>query len=192
MSEHISDSLEKKESTIQSHRFQILKGLAVKGKRPVALIKALTYHLTRRKDLADLKLASDALYSASRMSIKDPELIEALCSNAETALKQSIDPTSIVSVVRSIVNSIGQLGMYHKGLLDGISKLYEQQIKDGVKLDQRDLTSFLMTTATLNYCPIDSDKVYEVKPSKLNDVKNVIACQKSTKFSKRFRLYSTK
>ena len=89
----------------------------------MALIKALTYHLTRRKDLADLKLASDALYSASRMSIKDPELIEALCSNAETALKQSIDPTSIVSVVRSIVNSIGQLGMYHKGLLDGISKL---------------------------------------------------------------------
>ena len=137
----------------------------------MALIKALTYHLTRRKDLADLKLASDALYSASRMSIKDPELIEALCSNAETALKQSDVPTPILSVVRSIVNSIGQLGMYHKGLLDGISKLYEQQIKDGVKLDQRDLTSFLMTTATLNHCPIDSDKVYEVKPSKLNDVK---------------------
>ena len=66
--------------------FQVLKGLATKEKRPRSLLKALTFHLTRRKDLEDLKLASDALYSCAKLSIKEPELMEILCINASKAL----------------------------------------------------------------------------------------------------------
>ena len=69
--------------------FQVLKGLATKEKRPRSLLKALTFHLTRRKDLEDLKLASDALYSCAKLSIKEPELMEILCINASKALVEN-------------------------------------------------------------------------------------------------------
>ena len=130
----------------------------------MALVKALTFHLTLRKDINDLQMVSDALYSAASLSIKDPEFIESLLIHGLTVLKQNHESKIEISsfVLRSIVNSLGQLKFYHAEFLDEISSWYCQKIKDGSKLHQRDLLAFLMTTATVNYCPKDSDTIYEV------------------------------
>ena len=143
--------------------FQILKALATKKKRPVALVKAITFHLTLRKDINDLKMVSDALYSAASLSIKDPDFIESLLIHGLTVLKQNHESKiEISAVLRSIVNSLGQLKFYHAEFMDEISSWYCQKIKDGTKLHHKDLLAFLMTTATINYCPKDSDTIYEV------------------------------
>ena len=55
------------------------------------------------------------------------------------------------------------MGFFHEELFDQITKCYVGQIKAGeLKLAEKDLLAYLMTTATVNYCPNNSDIIYEV------------------------------
>ena len=56
------------------------------------------------------------------------------------------------------------MGFFHEELFDQITNWYVGQIKDGgLKLTEKDLLAYLMTTATVNYCPKNSDILYEVR-----------------------------
>ena len=62
------------------------------------------------------------------------------------------------------MNSLGMMGFFHEELFDQITNWYVGQIKDeGLKLTEKDLLAYLITTATVNYCPKNSDILYEVR-----------------------------
>ena len=68
------------------------------------------------------------------------------------------------------MNSLGKMGFFHEELFDQITNWYVGQIKDGgLKLTEKDLLAYLMTTATVNYCPKNSDILYEVRMYVLSD-----------------------
>lgn len=142
---------------------QTLKTMGMSKRRPSPLIKAISYHLTRRKDLTDIKLLSDALFGAASLSIKDPELLETLCSNVETCLKD-LDPndSSCNAVIRSIVTSLGHLSFYHEACMNLVTNWYASKLEQNVNVDNGDLMAYLLTTANLNITPENSQKIFDV------------------------------
>lgn len=141
-----------------------MKALAFKKRRPLPLLKALSYHLTRKKDLDDIKYISDALFSLAKLNLKDPELLETLCEHGEKAFEEmGPNSTQFNAVIRSTVTSLGQLSYFHEGILKAITNFYVKMLKEGQSLDSRDLTSYLFTTAALNHIPDNSEPIYEVR-----------------------------
>ena len=72
-----------------------------------------------------------------------------------------------ILLARSILTSLGQMKYLHKGLLDSLATLMTSKLNDGgnineTALQSKDLAAFLLATATLNYCPNNSEKLYEV------------------------------
>ena len=71
-------------------------------------------------------------------------------------------------LIRSLLTSLGQLKFRHKGLLDCLCALLTSKVNDEenihkCSLKSKDLAAFLLATATLDYCPKNSSKLYEVK-----------------------------
>ena len=73
-------------------------------------------------------------------------------------------------LARSILTSLGLLKFRHKELLNSICALMSEKLDktEGAgsecasMLMPKDKTAFLMTTATLNYIPVNSEKLYQV------------------------------
>jgi hypothetical protein len=142
--------------------FQLLKALAHKKRRQVPLLKALVYHLTRKKDMEDIKLVSDALFAVGSLNMKDPELLETACINGAKAFEDIKASDPVNAVVRSILSSLGHLSIFHENILDSITNWYTSRLEQGLELDNRDLLAYLMTTAHLNHQPINSEPIYKV------------------------------
>ena len=142
--------------------FQLLKALAFKKRRQVPLLKALVYHLTRKKDMEDLKLISDALFAVGSLNMKDPELLQTLCINGAKAFEDIKASDPVNAVVRSILSSLGHLSIFHENILDSITNWYTSRLEQGLELDNRDLLAYLMTTANLNHQPNNSEPIYKV------------------------------
>ena len=102
------------------------------------------------------------------------ELLESLCEVAENKFAISdigeiseIKPKQQVMLARSMLTSLGQLKFRHRGCLDAITKLLTAKLEDaeGVHdgvVQNKDLSAFLLGTAALNYCPQNSEKLYQV------------------------------
>ena len=101
-------------------------------------------------------------------------LLEAITDSLNNKLT-STDSNELVTITeeqqlmltRSIHTSLGQIKFLHAGLLDTLCTVLSSKIEDNPNnyqnlLKPKDFASFLMTTATLNYRPKDSDKLYEV------------------------------
>jgi len=140
----------------------LLKALAFKKRRQVPLLKALVYHLTRKKDMEDLKLISDALFAVGSLNMKDPELLETLCINGAKAFEDIKANDPVNAVVRSILSSLGHLSIFHENILDSITNWYTSRLEQGLELDNRDLLAYLMTTANLNHQPNNSEPIYKL------------------------------
>ena len=72
-----------------------------------------------------------------------------------------------IMLVRSLLTSLGKLKFRHKGLLDclcaNMASEINEECPEASLLKNKDMAAFLLTTATLNYCPQTSDKLYEVR-----------------------------
>ena len=102
------------------------------------------------------------------------ELLEGLCDVAEQKIAMSdigemsdIKPEQQVMLARSMLTSLGQLKFRHQEVLDALCtlltvKLVGEENTNGCVVKSRDLTTFLLTTAILDYCPQNSGKLYEV------------------------------
>lgn len=126
------------------------------------LIKALVYHLTRKKDMEDIKLISDALFAVGSLNLKDPELLETLCINGVKAFEDIKATDPVNAVVRSMLSSLGHMSIFHENILDSVTKWYTSRLEQGLELDNRDLLAYLMTTANLNHQPNNSEAIYKV------------------------------
>ncbi len=87
-----------------------------------------------------------ALYSLQRC-------LSALCEAASSS-----NFSSPASVVRSLLTSLGQLRFLHEKLLDQLTSWMTEHITE---LKEKDLVTFALTTASLNYVPRDSDALYK-------------------------------
>ena len=126
------------------------------------LLKALVYHLTRKKDMEDIKLVSDALFAVGSLNLKDPELLETMCTNGTKAFVDIKASDPVNAVVRSILSSLGHLSIFHENILDSVTNWYTSRLQQGLELDNRDLLAYLMTTANLNHQPNNSEAIYKV------------------------------
>ena len=91
------------------------------------------------------------------------DFLETLCQAASKKLDHPSD--RLILILRSILTSLGQIRFRPAKLIDQISqKLLEHE----AELQNKDLIAFLVATATLNYVPKDSDKLYEVDISHLS------------------------
>ena len=85
------------------------------------------------------------------------DFLESLCAAAEKRLDEP--STKVTLVMRSFLTSLGQIKFRPKKLLDKIS---DKMMEHESELQNKDLITFLVTMATLNYVPQNSDKLYEV------------------------------
>ena len=157
----------------------VLKTLGKRSRRNLPLLRILSYHLLKRRSELSLKLLSDCMFSLNQLTFKDTELLEGLCdlaeqkiSNLETGEMSDVTPEQQVMLARSMLTSIGQLKFLHIGLLDSLCALLTLKL-DGREnfVKNRDLTTFLLTTAILNYCPKNSAKLYEAVIQNLSQSK---------------------
>lgn len=85
-------------------------------------------------------------------------MLESLCHSAKKKLEGS--PDKVTLILRSILTSLGQIRYRPTDLLDRIA---EKLIENESQIQNKDLLAFLVATATLNYAPKNSDKLYSVK-----------------------------
>ncbi len=131
------------------------------NRRSAVPLKALAFHLTRTRDIRDLKLISDAFYAVCSLNFKDPELLESLCMHTiEILTSLKLDEHHFE--IRSIVSAIGQSLFFHKETLDAVTKWYAARIIQGTPLHSKDMLSYLLTTSALNYEPEGSEPIYKV------------------------------
>jgi len=147
----------------------LLKAFASTKRRSVPLLKSLTYHLPRKLNELDLKSLADVLFAVNKLSFKNPVFLTETCDVAEMKLSSSSEDASsssessssspsLVAPMRSLLTTLGQLKLKHKGL---VNKITEKLVTSSEPLDNKDLVAFLLTTAALNYIPPDSDKLYQ-------------------------------
>ena len=97
---------------------------------------------------------------------------EQIFSSSDTGELHSITEEQQVMLIRSLLTSLGQLKFRHERLLDSLCSLLTSKVKDTENIDKcnvktKDLAAFLLTTATLDYCPKNSSKLYEVRRTTL-------------------------
>ena len=99
-----------------------------------------------------------------------------MCDAAQQILSSNnvyfdkLKETQQLMLARSILTSLGLLKFRHKELLNSICALMSEKLdkNEGAgsecasMLMPKDQTAFLMTTATLNYIPVNSEKLYQV------------------------------
>jgi hypothetical protein len=81
------------------------------------------------------------------------ELLDALCDSLK------VDDVTSHPVVRSVLTSLGQIKFLHRGLLDQVTTWLAKRM-DAATV--KDLVTYLLTTATLNYVPNNSEDLYNV------------------------------
>jgi hypothetical protein len=85
------------------------------------------------------------------------DFLHSLC---QAAIKQLEEPSDkLILVLRSIMTSLGQIRFCSKTLIE---KITNKMVEHESELQNKDLIAFLVATATLNYIPKNSEKLYEV------------------------------
>jgi len=135
----------------------ILAELGKKKRRNVPLLKSLTFYLTKHKNMLDIKQISDCIYAMSSLSYKDHDTLERFC----TELENHIHDTDKSAVIRSILISLGQLKFLHAPLMNRIMAWYQARLDNNIPMTTKDMTTTLLTCATLNHKPIQQNALLE-------------------------------
>ena len=120
----------------------VLKAMGTKKRRNLPLLRAISYHLLKRRSELSLKLLSDCMFALNQLTFKDTELLEGLCDVAEQKIAISdigeisdIKPEQQVMLARSMLTSLGQLKFRHQGILDALCTLLTMKLDGGENID---------------------------------------------------------
>jgi len=145
----------------------ILKTLAQKKRRNVPLVRKLAYHLEKRLMNLNLETFCEILHSLSQLSFKsNPTLLSECCYEAEKLIGIETHSTAI----RSLLTSLGQLKLQQKPLLNKISQHLLLKLKSedpNHTVSDEELYAFTLCTAAVNYCPTESQELYEAIVNRL-------------------------
>lgn len=100
----------------------------------------------------------DLLESLSTRAVNELDRLKMPNEAAETEV--TMTDKKLFTVLRTILITVGQMRFLSTDLLDSIcSKMTDS----ADVLGSRELVAFLVTTATLNYQPKNSEKLYDVR-----------------------------
>ena len=136
----------------------ILSELGRKKRRNVPLLKSITFYLTKHRNMLNIKEVSDCLFALKQLSFKDHATLERLCVQLESL----IDETQSSAVLRSVLISLGQLKYLHTSVIDRIMDWHKARLEKNIPMATKDMTTLIMTCATLNYNPVDHNTLLEV------------------------------
>ena len=128
----------------------ILAAMGKKKRRNVPLLKSLTFYLTKHRNMLDIKQISDCLFALKQLSYKDQDTLERLCAQLEGLVKD----TASSPVLRSVLISLGQLKYLHAPVVDRIMDWHQARLDKSIPMATKDMTTLLMTCATLNHNPL--------------------------------------
>jgi len=126
------------------------------GRRSMPVLRSLGFHIAKNRAYLNIKQIADVLFACNKLAYKDQETLERLCS----ALESLVESNDNLAVVRSILTSLGQLKLVTPTVLDMISDWYSKRLADNKLVENRDLSTLLLTLANLNYQPFDREDFF--------------------------------
>ena len=103
-------------------------------------------------------------------NLKDQGTAEKLCDE----LVHHIEKVETTPVLRSILTSLGQLKYLHTSLLDSILTWYSAGIGAGWVMSSKDMTTIVITLATLNHAPVQHSALLEHVSQQLKNVSDTL------------------
>ncbi|XP_041968027.1 FAST kinase domain-containing protein 4 [Aricia agestis] len=134
---------------------KVMKALQQKGRRSTPLLRALSYNITKQPEPIDLKKSADLLFSMAALNFPDPVLLDRICSDVLDCLPNNTDKPAVVN---SILVSLGLLRYRHEPILNALVSWLSERLK---LLRPSDIASAILTLATVNYIPLDSENIFK-------------------------------
>lgn len=147
-----------------SQMIRVMSALAAKKRRSTPLLRSLAYHISSSSDCLNLKECADLLYSMAVLSFPDSVLIARVSSDIQIGLAENNDKPAVVG---SIVTSLGLLKFLNIDLLENLT---DWIVKHRDICRPQDISSLLLTLATLNYPTNKSDELRSQLVANLRDV----------------------
>jgi len=131
--------------------------------RNIPVLRSLGFHISKNRTFLNIKEISDVLFAFNKLSYKNQDTIERICY----ALEPLIVENDNLSVIRSILTSLGQLKFRQSEVLDKICDWYNTRIEENKTVESRDMSTLLLTLANLNHIPLDKEPFLQKLESRL-------------------------
>lgn len=136
---------------------KVMKSLSQRKRRSTPLLRSLAYNMSSKEQKLDMKQCADVLYSMASLNFPDPVLIAKICDDIMLGMKQPLEKSSVIG---SITTSLSLLKYRDPILLDAVS---EWLLKNQEICRSQDITSVIMSLASLNYTPPELENALKTK-----------------------------
>lgn len=123
------------------------------GRRNMPILRSLGFHIAKNRGFLDIKQIADVLFAYNKLSFKEQDTLERICSGLESLIESNDN----LPVVRSLLTSLGQLKLPATSVLDMICDWYKKRLEEGKLIEMKDITTLLLTLASLNHTPADKE-----------------------------------
>lgn len=134
-----------------SQKSRVFSSLAKKKTRSPVVLKALSQSISLSKNVLSLKECSDILFAMILLNFNDETLLSRTSVDICRGLAENNDKTAAIG---SIITSMGHLKYKNPTLLDALS---EWIVVKNELCRPKDLNSFILTLALVNYRPANFD-----------------------------------
>lgn len=134
-----------------SQKVRVFSSLARKKSRSIVVLKALASTISSHPDKMNLKECSDLLFAMTSLNFIDEMLLSRISLDIERSLDKNMQKSAVVG---SIVTSMGFLKFKDPNLLDSLTSWVIA--KESLNRP-KDLASFILTLALVNYRPKNLD-----------------------------------
>jgi len=148
LEDRIQDCVEDMSATEQVN---ILVTFGKIGRRNMPILRSIGFHIAKNRGFLDIKQIADVLFAYNKLSFKEQDTLERICSGLESLVQGNDN----LPVLRSILTSLGQLKLPATSVLDLICDWYEKRLEEGKTVEMKDLTTLLLTLSSLNHTPAD-------------------------------------
>lgn len=132
---------------------KVMSSLAQKKKRSTPLLRSLAFNISSNTNKLNLKECGDLLYAMASLNFRDPVLTARICVDVESELASNKDKPAPIG---SILTSLSMLRYRDTTMLDLLSDWIIVN-REVCKTSQ--ISSLLMSLATLNYEPTNMDAI---------------------------------
>ncbi|XP_059054529.1 FAST kinase domain-containing protein 4 [Achroia grisella] len=142
---------------------KVMKALHSKSRRSTPLLRALSHNINKTSEIIDLKKSADLLFSMVSLNFPDPVLLDRICNDVIECLPSNNEKPAVVN---SIIVSLGLLKYRHEAALTAVSDWIQ---KNNTICRPGDVASAVITFATLDFVPPQSEQLFETAVSLKED-----------------------
>jgi hypothetical protein len=136
---------------------KVMKSLSQRKRRSTPLLRSLAYNMSSKDQTLDLKQCADVLYSMASLNFPDPVLIAKICDDIQLGMKEPLEKSSVIG---SITTSLSLLKYRDPSILDAVT---DWLLKNQDICRSQDITSVVMSLASLNYAPAEIESSLKTK-----------------------------